>query len=82
MAVTYGHTDRGTQDPFLSRAQELLDIARQLLSPERAAMFTAFPFREYVNAIDDVDLNTWHVGCSQKAASLVLPWSLCPDGTQ
>ncbi|KAG1782160.1 cytochrome P450 [Suillus placidus] len=44
MAVTYGHTDRGIQDPFLTRAQELLDIARHLLSPERAAMFTAFPF--------------------------------------
>ncbi|KAG2346057.1 cytochrome P450 [Suillus weaverae] len=44
MAVTYGHTGRGTKDPFLTRAQELLDIARHLLSPERAAMFTAFPF--------------------------------------
>jgi cytochrome P450 len=44
MAVTYGHAVRGTQDPFLDRTQELLDIARHLLSPERAAMFTAFPF--------------------------------------
>ncbi|KAG1772052.1 cytochrome P450 [Suillus occidentalis] len=44
MAVTYGHTDRGTQDPFLARAQELVDIAKHLLSPERAAIFTAFPF--------------------------------------
>jgi hypothetical protein len=64
MAVTYGHTDLGTQDPFLARTQELLDIARHLLSPERAAMFTAFPFRKYVKAIDDDDLNIWHVGCS------------------
>ncbi|KAG1867642.1 hypothetical protein F4604DRAFT_2021269 [Suillus subluteus] len=44
MAVTYGHTDLGAQDPFLACAQELLDIARHLLSPERAAMFAAFPF--------------------------------------
>ncbi|KAG1858561.1 cytochrome P450 [Suillus subluteus] len=44
MAVTYGHPVRGTQDPFLARTQELLDIARHLLSPERAAMFTALPF--------------------------------------
>ncbi|KAG1830207.1 cytochrome P450 [Suillus variegatus] len=45
MSVTYGYTtSRGTQDPFLSRARELLDIAKHLLSPERAAMFTAFPF--------------------------------------
>jgi hypothetical protein len=63
MAVTYGLTDRGTQDPFIARAQELLDIAKHLLSPERAAMFTAFPFRKYVNDIND-DLNIWHVGCS------------------
>jgi hypothetical protein len=61
MAVTYGHAVRGTQDPFLDRTQELLDIARHLLSPERAAMFTAFPFREYANAIDDVDLNIYDV---------------------
>ncbi|KAG2155266.1 cytochrome P450 [Suillus bovinus] len=44
MSVTYGYTSCGTQDPFVDRAQELLDIARHLLSPERAAMFTAFPF--------------------------------------
>ncbi|KAG1893639.1 cytochrome P450 [Suillus fuscotomentosus] len=44
MSVTYGHTSRGTQDPILTRTQELLDIAKQLLSPERAAIFTAFPF--------------------------------------
>ncbi|KAG1748085.1 cytochrome P450 [Suillus lakei] len=48
MAVTYGHTCRGNEDPFLTRAQELVDIARHLLSPERAAMFTALPFLKKV----------------------------------
>ncbi|KAG2148907.1 cytochrome P450 [Suillus clintonianus] len=43
MAVTYGHKARGRDDPFLDPAQELLEIAKHLLSPERAAMFTAFP---------------------------------------
>ncbi|KAG1894577.1 cytochrome P450 [Suillus fuscotomentosus] len=44
MAVTYGHlADEGS---FLSRAHEILDIGKQILSPEKAAMFTAFPFLE------------------------------------
>ncbi|KAG1873402.1 cytochrome P450 [Suillus tomentosus] len=44
MTVTYGHlADEGS---FLSRAHEVLDIAKQIFSPEKAAMFTAFPFLE------------------------------------
>ncbi|KAG1742276.1 cytochrome P450 [Suillus paluster] len=46
MAVTYGHTARGHDDPFLARAHELVDIAKHILSPERAAIFAAFPFLE------------------------------------
>ncbi|KAG1729369.1 cytochrome P450 [Suillus lakei] len=46
MAVTYGHATHANEDPFLALAHELLDIAKQIMSPERAAMFTAFPFLE------------------------------------
>ncbi|KAG2144722.1 cytochrome P450 [Suillus bovinus] len=44
MAVTYGHHARGHEDPFLTRAYEFADIGKHILSPERAAMFTSFPF--------------------------------------
>ncbi|KAG2157807.1 cytochrome P450 [Suillus bovinus] len=44
MAVTYGHHARGHEDPFLTRAHELVDIGKHIISPERAAMFTSFPF--------------------------------------
>ncbi|KAG0701453.1 cytochrome P450 [Suillus ampliporus] len=50
MAVTYGYAAQGTQDSFLDRANELLGIARHILSPERAAMFTALPFLEKLPA--------------------------------
>ncbi|KAG1876663.1 cytochrome P450 [Suillus subalutaceus] len=46
MAVTYGHLADGHEGPFLTRAQEFLDIGKHIVSPERAAMFTAFPFLE------------------------------------
>ncbi|KAG1805252.1 cytochrome P450 [Suillus variegatus] len=44
MTVTYGHL--ANEGSFLSRAHEILDIAKQIVSPEKAAMFTAFPFLE------------------------------------
>jgi cytochrome P450 len=44
LAVTYGHFADGHESPFLSRAHELLNIAKDILAPEKAAMFTAFPF--------------------------------------
>jgi hypothetical protein len=44
MAVTYGHLEN--EASFLSRAHELLYIAKHIVSTEKAAMFTAFPFRE------------------------------------
>jgi hypothetical protein len=44
MAVTYGHLAH--EDSFLTRAHELLDIGKHIASPEKAAMFAAFPFRE------------------------------------
>ncbi|KAG0694249.1 cytochrome P450 [Suillus ampliporus] len=46
MAVTYGHAARGNEDPFLARASELVNITKQIFSPESAAMFTTFPFLE------------------------------------
>jgi hypothetical protein len=46
MAVTYGYLAQGHEDPFLTRAHELADIVKHITSPERAAIFTAFPFRE------------------------------------
>ncbi|KAG1771066.1 cytochrome P450 [Suillus placidus] len=46
VAVTYGHLAHGHEDSFLTRAHELLEIAKYIVSPERAAMFTAFPFLE------------------------------------
>ncbi|KAG2337203.1 cytochrome P450 [Suillus weaverae] len=46
MAVTYGHPARGSEDPFLARAHELMDIGKHVATLERAAMFTAFPFLE------------------------------------
>ncbi|KAG2138885.1 cytochrome P450 [Suillus cothurnatus] len=46
MAVTYGHLAHGHEDAFLTRAQELLHIVEHVVSPEKAAMFTAFPFLE------------------------------------
>jgi cytochrome P450 len=46
MAVTYGYVSHGHEDPFLARARELINIGERIISPERAAMFTAFPFLE------------------------------------
>ncbi|KAG1726306.1 cytochrome P450, partial [Suillus lakei] len=46
MAVTYGHSAHGDEDSFIAHAYELLDIGKHVVSPERAAIFTAFPFLE------------------------------------
>ncbi|KAG2138826.1 cytochrome P450 [Suillus cothurnatus] len=46
LAVTYGHLADGHEGPFRTRAHELLNIGEDIMSPERAAMFTAFPFLE------------------------------------
>ncbi|KAG2036099.1 cytochrome P450 [Suillus americanus] len=46
MAVTYGHLADGHEGPFLTHAHELLDIGKHIASPERAVIFTAFPFIE------------------------------------
>ncbi|KAG1856719.1 cytochrome P450 [Suillus subluteus] len=46
MAVTYGYLAHGHEDPFLALAREVLHIGENIVSPERAALFTAFPFLE------------------------------------
>ncbi|OAX38699.1 cytochrome P450 [Rhizopogon vinicolor AM-OR11-026] len=50
MAVTYGHVAHGDKDPFLARADELFGIVMRLIPAEKAAMFTAFPFLEWLPA--------------------------------
>jgi len=57
LAVTYGHLADGHENPFLSRAHELLNIGKDILAPEKAAMFTAFPFRECLCQRHDLILN-------------------------
>ncbi|KAG1803061.1 uncharacterized protein BJ212DRAFT_1304720 [Suillus subaureus] len=44
MAVTYGYVTHGHEDPLLTKACELFHIGKQIVSPEKAAIFTAFPF--------------------------------------
>ncbi|KAG2051170.1 cytochrome P450, partial [Suillus hirtellus] len=44
MTVTYGHL--ANEGSFLFHAHKILDIAKQIVSPEKAAMFTAFSFHE------------------------------------
>jgi len=46
LAVAYGHLADGHEGSFRTRAHELLNITKDVISPEKAAMFTAFPFRE------------------------------------
>ncbi|KAG2031249.1 cytochrome P450, partial [Suillus americanus] len=46
MAVTYGRLAHEHEGLFLTSTHELVEIAECILSPEKAAMFTAFPFRE------------------------------------
>ncbi|KAG2138876.1 cytochrome P450 [Suillus cothurnatus] len=46
LAVAYGHLADGHEGSFRTRAHELLNITKDVISPEKAAMFTAFPFLE------------------------------------
>ncbi|OJA20201.1 hypothetical protein AZE42_04627 [Rhizopogon vesiculosus] len=57
-AITYGPIVHGGEDSFVARARELIDIATRISSPGRAAMYTAFPFREFYNPMGCVNLNT------------------------
>lgn len=43
MAVTYGYDVNDEGDPFISRTNRVIEIATQVMTPERAALLTAFP---------------------------------------
>ncbi|OAX42469.1 cytochrome P450 [Rhizopogon vinicolor AM-OR11-026] len=44
--VTYGHTIHRVGDPTIARGYELADIAKRIITPEKAALLAAFPFLE------------------------------------
>ncbi|OAX43366.1 cytochrome P450 [Rhizopogon vinicolor AM-OR11-026] len=48
VAITYGHT--ANMDATLTGVSELADVAKRVLTPEKAALFTAFPFLEKLPA--------------------------------
>ncbi|KAG2115718.1 cytochrome P450 [Suillus discolor] len=46
VAVTYGDLAHGNEGSYLARAHELAELSQQVVTPEKGAMFTAFPFLE------------------------------------
>ena len=48
MAVTYGYDAAPENDPFVSNATRLMEIAVSVVTPERAALHTAFPICEFL----------------------------------
>ncbi|KAF9238522.1 cytochrome P450 [Melanogaster broomeanus] len=44
LSVTYGHETSSTDDPLFSAVEQLMEILEKGLSPERAAILSAFPF--------------------------------------
>ncbi|KAG1830326.1 cytochrome P450 [Suillus variegatus] len=46
VAVTYGDLADGNEGSYLARAHELVDLVKLIVTPEKAAMFTTFPFLE------------------------------------
>jgi hypothetical protein len=46
VAVTYGDLADGNEGSYLARAHVLADLVQHIVTPEKAAMFTTFPFRE------------------------------------
>lgn len=46
MEITYGYDAASKNDPFVSNATRLMQIAVSVVTPERAALHTAFPIRE------------------------------------
>jgi hypothetical protein len=49
VAITYGHT--ANREATLTSVLELADVAKRVLTPEKAALFTAFPFRGCINDV-------------------------------
>ncbi|KAG1830311.1 cytochrome P450 [Suillus variegatus] len=46
VAVTYGDLADGNESSYLTCTHELIDIGKKIVTPEKAAMFMAFPFHE------------------------------------
>ncbi|KAG1837815.1 cytochrome P450 [Suillus tomentosus] len=46
VAVTYGDLADGNEGSYLARAHVLADLVQHIVTPEKAAMFTTFPFLE------------------------------------
>jgi hypothetical protein len=72
MAVTYGNIPHRDGDPVLDRAHELADIVTRVITPQKAALFAAFPFRGCLSVVYDINLNAQHVGYSRKVTNMVL----------
>lgn len=45
MATTYGYDVTPKNDPFVTKIEHLLELFLDALTPERAALLLAFPFR-------------------------------------
>jgi hypothetical protein len=69
MGMTYGHVAHTDRDPLLEKAHEFNHIMTRVTAPEKAALFTIFPFRGYLHAMYGVNLN---VCCSRKVTDVVL----------
>jgi hypothetical protein len=72
MSMTYGDMTREEREPVLDKAHKFINIVAKITSPEKSALFTAFPFREYRNAGYDMNLNAQHVGCSREVPNVGL----------
>ncbi|KAL4064485.1 cytochrome P450 [Scleroderma citrinum] len=48
MAITYGYDAAPENDPFVSNALRLMEIVTRMVTPVRAALFTAFPILAYI----------------------------------
>ncbi|EGO24791.1 hypothetical protein SERLADRAFT_349289 [Serpula lacrymans var. lacrymans S7.9] len=61
LAATYGYEVKPHNDPVVVALEELVDILAQVMSPEQAALLTAFPFLEHFPA--------WFPGASFKRSA-------------
>ncbi|OJA10149.1 hypothetical protein AZE42_10029 [Rhizopogon vesiculosus] len=48
MGITYGYEVRSEDDPYVSTVTELVEILEKGLSPEKAAIISAFPFLAHI----------------------------------
>ncbi|KAF9238503.1 cytochrome P450 [Melanogaster broomeanus] len=48
MSVTYGYEVSPKNDPFVTKMEKFLDLFKTVLTPERTALFGAFPFLAHI----------------------------------